>query len=137
MSKMDTIKEQVVVQDENTGLSQATQTIQQVASHEEIKSAKADKKNQIVWYIVGIIDVLLVMRLVFLLLGAHNTGFASFLYSITSPFVNLFNGIFAAPKFDGAYFDTAALLAIAVISLLGWGISALIDVAQRPAPAKG
>jgi len=133
---MDTIQEEVVVKDESTGSSQATQTTQQVASREEVKAAKADKKNQIVWYIVGIIDVLLVMRLVFLLLGARNTGFASFLYSVTSPFANLFNGIFAAPKFNGAYFDTASLLAIAVISLLGWGIAALIDVMQRPAPSK-
>ena len=90
---MDTIQEEVVVKDESTGSSQATQTTQQVASREEVKAAKADKKNQIVWYIVGIIDVLLVMRLVFLLLGARNTGFASFLYSVTSPFANLFNGI--------------------------------------------
>jgi hypothetical protein len=133
---MDTIKEEVVEQDADTGSTQTTQTVQQVASHEEVKAAKADKKNQVVWYIVGIINVLLVMRLLFLLLGAKNTGFASFIYSVTNPFVNAFKGIFAAPSFEGSYFDTAALLAIVVISLLGWGVAALIDVMQRPAPTQ-
>jgi uncharacterized protein YggT (Ycf19 family) len=133
---MDTVKEEVVVQDPETGTTQASQTTQQVASPEEVKVAKAEKKNQIVWYIIGVINALLVLRLLFLLFGAKNVGFASLLYSVTDPFVSLFKGIFAAPKFDGAYFDTAALLAIVVLSLVGWGIAALIDVMHRPAPVR-
>lgn len=134
---MDTVKEEVVVQDPATGSTQVSETVQQVATPTEVKSAKADKKNQVIWYVVGVINAFLILRLAFLLLGAKNTGFASFLYSITDPFVNLFKGIFAAPKFDGSYFDTAAVLAIVIISLLGWGIAALIDVMHRPAPSQG
>lgn len=131
---MDTVKEQVVVQDPATGTTQASQSVQQVASPAETKVAKADKKNQIVWYIVGILNTLLVLRILFFLFGARDVGFASFLYSITSPFVGLFKGIFSSPTSGSAYFDTASLLAIIIISLLGWGISELINVAQRPAP---
>jgi uncharacterized protein YggT (Ycf19 family) len=134
---MDTIKEETVVQDPATGSSQISQTTQQVASPEEVKTSQADKKNQVVWYVVGIINVLLVLRVIFLLLGARDVGFASILYSITAPFVALFKGIFPAPSVEGSYFDTAAILAIVVLSLLGWGISKLIDVVHRPAPSQG
>jgi uncharacterized protein YggT (Ycf19 family) len=134
---MDTVKEEVVVQDPATGTTQATQTVQQVASPEEVKVAKAEKKNQWVWYIVGIINALLILRIVFLMLDAKDVGFASILYSITSPFVSLFKGIFPAPEAGGSYFDTAAILAIVVLSLLGWGISALFDLLHKPAPSQG
>jgi uncharacterized protein YggT (Ycf19 family) len=134
---MDTIKEEVVVQDPATGSSQVSQTTQQVASPAEVKVARADKKNQVVWYVIGLINVLLILRVVFLLLNAKDVGFASLLYAVTDPFVSLFSGIFQAPTAGGAYFDTAAILAIVVLSLLGWGISALIDVMHRPAPAQG
>jgi uncharacterized protein YggT (Ycf19 family) len=134
---MDTIKEEVVVQDPSTGATQATQTVQQVASPQEVKVAKAEKKNQVVWYIIGIINALLILRIVFLMLGAKNVGFASMLYSITNPFVSLFKGIFPAPVAGGSYFDTAAILAIVVLSLLGWGISALINLMHKPAPVQG
>lgn len=133
---MDTIREEVVTQDPSTGSAQASQTTQQVASNEDVEAARADKKDQIVWYILGIINVLLVLRIVFLLLGAKDVGFASLLYSVTQPFVSLFNGIFPTPAASGSYFDTAAVLAIVVISLLGWGISTLINVMSRPAPTQ-
>jgi uncharacterized protein YggT (Ycf19 family) len=134
---MDTIKEEVVIQDPATGSSQVSQTTQQVASDAEMKAARADKKNQIVWYVLGLINILLLLRIVFLLLGAKDVGFASLLYVITEPFVSLFKGIFPAPTAGGAYFDTAAILAIVVLSLLAWGISALINVMNRPAPTQG
>lgn len=133
---MDTIQEEVVVEDPTTGSTQVRQTTQQVASSAEVKEAKAVKKNQIIWYIIGVINALLILRIVFLLLGARDVGFASMLYAITNPFVAMFQGIFAAPSIEGSYFDTAAVLAIIVLSLIGWGISALIDVANRPAPVQ-
>jgi hypothetical protein len=133
---MEIHNEEVVVQDPATGSTQVSQTTEQVASPAEVQVAKAEKKNQIVWYVVGIINALLILRLLFLLLGAKDTGFASMLYTVTNPIVNLFKGIFAAPRVDSSYFDTAALLAIVIITLLGWGISALVDVMHRPAPAR-
>ena len=133
---MDTVKEEVVVNDPSTGSTQASQTVQHIASPEEMKSARADKKNQVVWYVVGIINTLLVLRIVFFLFGARDVGFASLLYSITGPFVSLFKGIFSSPAAGSSYFDTASLLAIVVLSLIGWGVSELINLIQRPAPTK-
>ena len=124
---MDTVKEEVVVNDPSTGSTQASQTVQHIASPEEMKSARADKKNQVVWYVVGIINTLLVLRIVFFLFGARD---------VTGPFVSLFKGIFSSPAAGSSYFDTASLLAIVVLSLIGWGVSELINLIQRPAPTK-
>lgn len=130
---MNTIEEQTVTRDPMNRSTQVRQTTQHVASHSEKQEAVVEKKNQVVRYIVGVIVALLVMRMLLLLLGARDTGFASMIYAITNPFVSMFQGIFAAPSFEGSYFDTAALLAIVVVSLIGWAISALIDTVEKPA----
>lgn len=113
-----------------------TATVVQVPTGAETKDARADRGNAWIWYLVGIVDALLVLRLVFFMFGARAVGFADLLYSITDPLVAPFRGIFAAPKIDGAYFDTASIVAIIVYALLGWVVARLIDLATRPADSK-
>lgn len=110
-----------------------TATTTQVSTNAEVQDARSDRGNAWIWYIVGIIDVLLLLGLVFKLFGAKAVGFANFLYSITNFFAAPFRGIFPNPKVEGAYFDTSALVAIVVYVLVGWIISRLIDLSTRPA----
>jgi hypothetical protein len=131
---MNIEQEEVTVNNPATGTTQVTQSTKEVASHADVTEAKAAKKNQIIWYIAGAINALLALRILFLLLGAREVGFATILYSITNPFTALFQGVFASPAVSGAYFDSAAVLAILIYSLLAWGLSALLDVVSRPAP---
>jgi uncharacterized protein YggT (Ycf19 family) len=107
---------------------EVVETHQQVASTSDIKAVKANKKNQVVWYIVGVIETLLALRLLFQLLGARRTGFVDMLYSLTDIFVAPFRGIFPTPRFEGSYFDTPTMLALIIIPLIGWGISSLVDL---------
>jgi uncharacterized protein YggT (Ycf19 family) len=109
-----------------------TATTAQTPTESESKDAKADRNNAWIWYIVGIIDLVLALRLLFHLFGARSSGFTDFLYSITGPFVAPFRGIFASPNVGGSYFDTAALIAIVIYILLGWVISGLINLITRP-----
>lgn len=113
-----------------------TATSAQVSTNTETRDAQSDRGNAWVWYIVGIIDLLLLLRMVFHLFGARTVGFSNFLYSITSPFIAPFRGIFANPKVEGSYFDMAALTAIVAYLLLGWIISGLINLATRPTNSK-
>jgi len=113
-----------------------TATSAQVSTNAETRDAQSDRGNAWVWYIVGIIDLLLLLRILFHLFGARAVGFADFLYSITSPFSAPFRGIFANPKVEGSYFDMAAFTAIVVYILLGWIVSGLINLATRPANSK-
>lgn len=110
-----------------------TATTTQVSTNAEVQDAHSDRGNAWIWYIVGIIDILLALGLVFKLFGAKAVGFANFLYGITNFFAAPFRGIFPNPKVEGAYFDTAALVAIVVYILVGWIIVRLIDLATRPA----
>ncbi len=117
-----------------------TSTAAQVPTSGEVIAAKqeaeSDRGNAWVWYIVGVIDLLLLLRIVFYLAGAESVGFANLLYGITGPLVAPFRGIFPNPDAAGSYFDMAALAAIVIFALLGWIVSRLIDLATRPANSK-
>jgi hypothetical protein len=87
---------------------------------------------QIVYLIAGIIDTLLVIRLVLKLLAANPAaGFTTLIYGVTNPFVALFEGVFSNAQNQGNVLDLAALLAIIVYGLLAWGIVRGIEVLQR------
>jgi uncharacterized protein YggT (Ycf19 family) len=97
----------------------------------------ASRINQVIWFFFGVLNTLLVLRIVFLLLAARDSGFTQFLYNLTNPFVAPFMGIFPAPAGNGSYFDTAGIVAIIIYSLLAWGITKLVKImlANQVAPA--
>lgn len=113
-----------------------TSTAAEVPTEGEMKDAKADRGNAWIWYIVGIVDLLLLLRFAFYLFGARAVGFADMLYSITSPFVMPFRGIFPNTQVDGSFFDTASIVAIIAYALLGWAVLGLVDLVTRPATSK-
>lgn len=92
------------------------------------RKTEIERVKDIVWFIFGLIEVLLILRIIFLLLGARANGFAAFLYTLTAPFVAPFRGIFPAPAAAGAYFDSAAVLALIIYALLAWGATTLVEV---------
>lgn len=132
------VEKEVTTTNTNSDAGQVKQvsTAAQVPTGAETKDARADRGNAWIWYLVGIVDVLLALRLAFYMFGARAVGFTDFLYSVTDPLVAPFRGIFPAPQVDGAYFDTASLVAIIAYALLGWVISRLIDLMTRPAGSK-
>jgi len=79
--------------------------------------------TQIVWYIVGILEVLLVFRFVLKLLGANSgAGFTSFIYSITHIFASPFLSVFRISQVEGSVFEWTTLLAMLVYWLIALGI---------------
>jgi len=76
-----------------------------------------------IWFIVGVINILLITRFILLLLGANlDAGFVEFIYSITNPLVAPFVGIFGTPTYGQFMLDWSSLLAIIVYSLIALGI---------------
>jgi len=94
--------------------------------------------QQIVYYIAGAIEILIVFRLVFKMTGANpSSGFVAFIYSFSSFFIFPFQAIFGNTVAPGAettaVFEPATLIAIAVYAVLAWGIAKLIAIiAGRP-----
>lgn len=75
--------------------------------------------------IFAIILALLALRILLLLLGANTaSGFVSFIYNVSQPFVAPFRGIFPSQYLgSGFFFDAAAVTAFVVYSLILWLIN--------------
>ncbi len=79
--------------------------------------------TQIVWYILSIVEVLLVFRFVLKLLGANPAaGFTSFIYGITHFFVAPFLTVFRISQVSGNIFEWTTLLAMFVYWILAIAI---------------
>lgn len=87
--------------------------------------------QRFIWFIVGIIDVLIAIRFVLLLLGANQSaGFVNFIYSVTNVLVAPFVGIFGQPTFGQFTFEWSSVLAVIVYSLIAWGIVKLLTLTR-------
>lgn len=79
--------------------------------------------TQIIWYVLGLIETLLVFRFILKLLGANpDTGFSTFMYGITHFLVAPFVNVFRVSYVEGSTFEWTTLLAILAYYLLGVGI---------------
>lgn len=90
---------------------------------------------QVIWYILGVIEVLLAFRFVLRLLAANpNSGFVSFIYGVSSPFIAPFRGIFRTPNFSGAVIEWSTLLAMVVFAVVAYGIVRLLQIGKPVEP---
>jgi hypothetical protein len=96
--------------------------------------AGVDRITQAIYFIFGVINVLLLLRLVLLLLGAQEaSAFVSLIYGASHPLVLPFQGIFAEASVGGAVLEWASLVGIAVYSLIAYGITRAITLLYAPA----
>jgi uncharacterized protein YggT (Ycf19 family) len=86
----------------------------------------------VIWWIVGFVDVLLIIRFLLKLFGGSTvSGFVTFMYNITQPLVAPFHGIFNTTVQGRSILEPESLVAIAIYSLIGWGIVSLIRMMTR------
>ena len=79
--------------------------------------------TQVVWYILGIMEVLLAFRFIFKLLGANSgAGFTSFVYEITHVLASPFLNVFRVTEVLGSVFEWTTLLAMLVYWVLAIAI---------------
>ena len=89
----------------------------------------------IVYFIFGVIEVLLAVRLILRLLDANaNNAFANFIYELSNPFVALFANLVHNPTVStGAVLEITTIIAIVVYSILAWVIGRVVWlVLSRP-----
>jgi YGGT family protein len=89
----------------------------------------------IVYFLFGIAEALLALRIVFRLLGANAaSGFVSWIYSFSQPLVTPFSGIFNQPAatvvgpgaVSTSVIDWAAIVALIIIGVIGAVIGRMI-----------
>ena len=79
--------------------------------------------TQIVWYILGFIEVLLVFRFVLKLLGANPVaGFTSFIYGITYVFAAPFLTVFRISSVESNILEWTTILAMFVYWVIAIGV---------------
>jgi len=79
--------------------------------------------TQIVWYLLGLLEVLLAFRFILKLLGANAAaGFTSFIYGVTHIFTAPFLSVFRMTKVSGNIFEWTTLLAMLVYWIVALGI---------------
>src|SRR6185369_15173433 len=89
--------------------------------------SKTQTTENVIYFIFGLLDVLLAFRLVLKLTGASAaSGFVRLIYTLTAIFILPFEGIFhraVAPGIETAsVFEPSTLVAMIVYILLAWGL---------------
>jgi len=92
---------------------------------------------RIVYYILGVIEVLLAFRLIFKLLGANpQSSFVSAIYTVSQAFLIPFNGIFRSAVTKGieaqSVLEPTTIIAMIVYAIIAWGIVKLIEISKPP-----
>jgi hypothetical protein len=98
-------------------------------------SNPADRAIRIVYLVLGIVEALIGIRVVLKLLAANpDAGFSSFIYSITTPLVACFEGVFPTQQVNGSVLEISSLLAMLVWALVAWVIVRIIEMTRRRQP---
>ena len=90
--------------------------------------------TRVVYFVLGVLEVIMALRFVFRLLGAHQTStFVIFLYNLSHVFVYPFNGIFNDQTIGStSVFEVSTLIAMLIYALIAWGLVALGRVIFAP-----
>lgn len=90
---------------------------------------------QIIWYILGVIEVLLLFRIVLKLLGANPlSGFAAFIYLITAPLAFPFSGILPVSRSGNTIMEWSTIIAMIVYLLVAYGLVKLFQIVKPTDP---
>jgi hypothetical protein len=103
---------------------------------QEKNNENAFTAKRVVYYILGLLEVLLAFRLVFKLLGANpGSGFVSFIYTVSKVFLLPFTAIFRSAATEGietkAILEPSTIIAMVVYALIAWGIVKLIIIMRE------
>lgn len=85
--------------------------------------------NQVIWYILVFVEVLLVFRVALKALGANPfAGFTSLIYAITTPLTVPFRGILGMSTTGSSVIESSTIIAGIVYLCVAWGLVYLLDL---------
>jgi uncharacterized YccA/Bax inhibitor family protein len=125
------VKETITTQE-----SAQTTPVATSSSMSPAKASNSQTTEYFIYFIFGLLEVLLAFRLVLKVTGASaSSGFVSFIYSLTGLFILPFQGIFRMGIAQGvettAVFEPSTLVALIVYIILAWGIVQLLRLLSR------
>lgn len=130
---MNEERDQQTTEVRNTNERQGNTTIhrQSVTTASKLDAGVIAKR--IVYYLLGVIVALLVLRIVLLLLAANQgSGFVDFVYALSGFFAMPFYGIFNyQPAYGQSVFEISSVVAIVVYALVAVGIAKLFTLTKK------
>ena len=120
--------QQTRVQQGNT-----VQTTRAVSDSTTQKEHQQTVVQRVVWYVAGVLLILLAFRFALSLAGANTTNsFANLIYNASHPFVAPFFSLFSyKANYGTSKFETYTLVAIAFYAIVAWGIVKLATINRR------
>ncbi len=84
---------------------------------------------QVIWYILGVVEILLASRILLKLIGANlNSGFTSFIYSISAPLALPFSGVLGVTTSLANVIEWSTLIAMVVYAVVAFGFVKLFQL---------
>ncbi len=109
-------------------------TVQKTTEVRDLQSRTEHQQNvvgRIVWFVAGIILILLAFRFLLSLLGANTTNsVADFVYNTSQPFVAPFFSLFKYSDYvyGESRFEIYTLVAMLFYAVVAWGITKLVTI---------
>jgi hypothetical protein len=130
---------QTVTRTVEDGLDNNGASVQQQTKRVNTESSidKNTTAQNIVWYILGVVEILLAIGFVLKLFGANSiNSFVNFIYGATRILTLPFDSIFGVTKTTAgnthSIFEPSILVAGLVYALIAWGIVKLLTINQKP-----
>jgi len=129
-------KETNFVRDESSGSVREESTVVNDTGSAPVREASVVKSStparramELIYLVFGIIDGLLLIRLVLKLLGANaHAGFASFTYGVTDFFLAPFRGLLPTYVSGQSVFELSLVFAILVYSLIALALARIVAI---------
>jgi hypothetical protein len=123
------------IEREVTQVTETPTTVERQTLHSEHepKPSGTVLAGRVVYYILGVIEVILGFRLVLSLLGANrSSGFGSFIFNLSLPFSQPFFSLFGyEPTYGASHLELGTAVAMVVYLIVAVGIVALIRLNHR------
>jgi uncharacterized membrane protein len=114
-----------------------------VATEQVVRDVAAERRlmlfqvNQVIWTVLGILEVLLALRFVLKLIGANPaSGFATFMYGVTGVFTGPFSSLVSNWVSGDTVLEVTTLIAMAIYALIFWGVVRIIPLFTERASAR-
>ena len=93
------------------------------------------RSYQVTWYILGIIEFLLLFRFILKMIGANPfSGFTNLIYNLSNPLALPFSGVIRPTVSDASLFEWSTVIAALVYLFLAYGIIKLFEFLKPVSP---
>lgn len=91
--------------------------------------------NQVIWYILVVIEILIILRTVLKLIGANPaSGFVSLIYAMSDVLVLPFQGIVPSTVSGTSIIEWSTIFAAVIYVLIAWGFVYLLQFIKPVTP---